>query len=141
MQRERHRTSTNGHDAPRVLQLLAPALEALRRQTAWLAAEGRTNPLGLVFPSLSRGRPGFRAEGRPPKCWRAWLVAAGLTSGREDPPPVTWHSLRHTFATLALAGVLPGAEGEGWRLERVSAYLGHASIAVTQRYADVAALL
>ncbi len=101
----------------------------------------RSNPHGLVFPSLSRGVAGYRAL-RAPSCWEAWLEAAGLT-GRDRPheATVTWHTLRHTFATLALAGALPGVEGEGWRLEKVSAYLGHRSIAITQRYADVAALL
>ena len=126
---------------PRTLQLLPPAAEALRRQLARLADPTRKNPRALVFPSLSRGRPSYRAESRPPRCWQAWLAAAGLDRGRTDPAPVVWHSLRHTFATLALAGRLPGAEGDGWRIERVSAYLGHTSIAVTQRYADVAALL
>jgi len=172
-------TPTKGRK-PRTLQLLSPALEALRRQVARLAEvvtptatdltrcrscrlsrrahderragvcavfappgepKARANPADLVFPSLSRGLPTYRAERRPPKCWRAWLAAAKLDAGREDPAPVVWHSLRHTFATLALAGKLPGIEGEGWRIERVSAYLGHTSIAVTQRYADVAALL
>jgi integrase len=121
---------------PRVLVLLPPALEALRRQVDRRGAEG------LVFPSLtSKGTGRYRAPCRPPRCWDAWVRAAGLGAGRADPAPVTWHTLRHTFATLALAGRLPGVEGEGWRLERVSAYLGHRSIAITQRYADVAELL
>jgi integrase len=158
---------------PRTLQLLPPALEALRRQLLRLAAkeatpplpstrcvvcrsrhvdhQGRdhaykrrpTNPRGLVWPSTAEQHPGaFRAVEKPPPCFDAWVEAASLrTEDRGDPAPVTWHTLRHTFATLALAGKLPGCEGEGWRLERVSAYLGHKSIAITQRYADVAALL
>ncbi len=124
---------------PRVVQLLPPAIEVVRRQLARLAT--RENPRGLLWPSRAANRGGaFRAE-RSIACWSAWVAAAGLDKGREDPAPVAWHSLRHTFATLALWGKLPGCEGEGWRLERVSAYLGHKSIAITQRYADVAALL
>lgn len=126
----------------RTIQLLAPALEALRRQIARVS-ERELNPLGLVFPSAGSSRHvgGYRAP-RAPKCWAAWIKTARLTPvDREDPAPLTWHSLRHTFATLVLAGKLPECEGEGWRIEMVSAYLGHSAIAVTQRYADVAELL
>src|SRR5262249_45635584 len=127
----------------RTIELLPPALAALRRQIDRVTAMGRKNPHGLVFPSCAPTHPGaYRSEGKAPRCWRAWIEAARLTpEHREDPASVTWHSLRHTFATLALWGRLPGAEGEGWRIEKVSAYLGHTSIAITQRYADVAALL
>lgn len=125
---------------PRVLQLLPPAAAALARQLARVAE--RSNPLGLVFPSHGSSHVGAHRAPRAPKVWARWMKAAKLTpEDRGEAVAVTWHSLRHTFATLALAGKLPGAEGEGWRIEMVSAYLGHSAIAVTQRYADVAELL
>lgn len=139
-----------GHDLlptkgkrPRTLALLPPAVEIARRQIARLAAPGRRNPRGLLWPSTARQHPGaFRGEGHPVPRFAEWIDAAGLTpEQRGEPVAVTWHSLRHTFASLVLAGLLPGAEGVPWPIERVSAYLGHRSIAITQRYADVAALL
>lgn len=132
------RCSACGRSQRSHVELRPTACGTFRREGPQL----RPNPAGLLFPSLSHHRPAYRSPSEPPACWRAWLAAAGLTP--EDRPgehPVTWHTLRHTFATLALAGRLPGCEGEGWRLERVSAYLGHKSIAITQRYADVAELL
>lgn len=126
---------------PRTLPLLPAALAALTRQMTRLKAAKRRNPHGLVFPSVAHGGT-YRAEGHPPPCWHEWIPRAKLTAAdRGDPVRVTWHTLRHTFATLVLAGALPGCEGEGWRLERVSAYLGHSDFKVTQRYADTAALL
>lgn len=126
---------------PREIQLLPPALAVLTRQIARLGQ--RSNPRGLLWPSTAATHKGsFRAEGQPPPSFESWIDGAGLTpKKRGERVKVTWHSLRHTFATLSLAGLLPGCEGKPWRLEKVSAYLGHTEVGVTQRYADSAALL
>jgi integrase len=79
---------------------------------------------GLVFPSPG-GLP--RPKGRmvAPTDWRRWLREAGITRR------VRWHDLRHTCATLLLAG----AWGRTWTHAEVQALLGHSSVRVTERYA------
>ena len=56
------------------------------------------------------------------------LKAISKDAGIE--PPITWHPLRHTFATLALAGGAP--------LTVVRDVLGHTTIEMTNEYAHVA---
>lgn len=104
---------------------------------------GRPNPLGLLWPSTARQHPGaYRQEGHPPPCFKRWVVGAGLTADKRGQlVEVTFHTMRHTWATLTLVGMLPGDEHSPWPLERVSAHLGHTDIQVTQRYADAAAFL
>jgi integrase/recombinase XerD len=98
-----------------------PAREALR---AYLDAprasqlRGRTSPHVFV---TARGRPMSRQAFW--KLLRRRALALGL-------PPVSPHRLRHSFATHLLEG---GAD-----LRTVQAMLGHADIATTQVYTDVA---
>ena len=54
---------------------------------------------------------------------RAWVSAAGITK------PVTFHSSRHTYATMSLIYNVP--------IETVSAILGHADIKTTRVYAKI----
>jgi integrase len=49
---------------------------------------------------------------------------------------VRWHDLRHTCGS-ALA---QGDWGDPWTLSEVKEQLGHSSVAVTERYAHVAAM-
>jgi integrase len=58
---------------------------------------------------------------------------AGIAPRRHDGSRVTFHALRHTCATSLLNGLW----GRQWTIEEISAYLGHSSINVTQRYARV----
>jgi integrase len=68
-------------------------------------------------------------DGRPPRVWRdGWRERCGI---RGD---VTFHDLRHTFATHLVMGTW----GRAWRIEEVQVLLGHTSITVTQRYARFA---
>ncbi len=55
------------------------------------------------------------------------LKAAGLGHMREGKNPMTMHDLRHTFATVALRS--------GCSLVELQAWLGHADIQTTMRYA------
>lgn len=100
----------------------ARAERSLRAWLALLPTWAPKNPNGLAFPT-KRG-----AHHRtPPRGWRAWLSEAGL-SGRG----LTWHSLRHTCATLSLNGEL---DGTPWDLSAVQSLLGHADQRTTQNYA------
>ena len=73
--------------------------------------------------------PGSR-KGTPPGGRKAWEDAiASVELGRA----FRWHDLRGTGATHLLAGTW----GAPWPIATVSKMLGHASIAVTQRYARV----
>ena len=92
---------------------------------------------GVVYADLNAeaaelmgkaGRPGDRVfsdtyPSHVARTLRRWTEAAGIRKH------VTFHTARHTFATLALAG---GAD-----LYTVSRMLGHRSIATTQIYARV----
>lgn len=98
---------------PRVVELLPPAraaIASLRRRCQW------------VFPATRGGR---RQQGKPPRHWRRWLLAAGITRR------VRWHDLRHTCATSLLAGWW----GRKWSLDEVCEFMGHSSVQVTERYA------
>lgn len=73
-----------------------------------------------VFPMPSLRHPYHHAL----DALRAISTRAGIE------PPVTWHVLRHTFATLALAGGAP--------LTVVRDVLGHTTIEMTNRYVHAA---
>ncbi len=99
----------------------APAREALRAYLEGPRAallRGRASPCVFVTP---RGRPMSRQGFW--KLLRQRALALGL-------PEVSPHRLRHSFATHLLEG---GAD-----LRAVQAMLGHADIATTQVYTDVA---
>ncbi|MBZ0116550.1 MAG: site-specific integrase [Sandaracinaceae bacterium] len=83
-----------------------------------LAALPRTSP--RVFPMPPLRHPYHHAL----DALRAISRQAGIA------PPVTWHVLRHTFATLALAGGAP--------LTVVRDVLGHTTIEMTNRYVHAA---
>ncbi len=108
-------------DKERAVPLGLPARQALAEYLASARNEilkGRTSP--FVFVSghgRAMSRQGFW------KLLRARALALGL-------PPVSPHRLRHSFATHLLEG---GAD-----LRAVQAMLGHADIATTQIYTEVA---
>ena len=108
----------------RTVPLFGLALDAARAQLAALDSDGRANPLGLLFPADD----GAHRKGTPPGGRKGWERALKLAElGRH----VRWHDLRGTGATHLLAGTW----GEPWPIATVSKMLGHASIAVTERYA------
>jgi integrase len=98
---------------PREVHFLPPVIAALSQQR-------RRND--IVFPAARGGR---RDNGKPPRGWKKWLRAAGITRN------VHWHDLRHTCATSLLAGWW----GRKWSLDEVCRFLGHSSVQVTERYA------
>jgi integrase/recombinase XerD len=59
-----------------------------------------------------------------------WLIMKGIVRDAGLPLMITPHTLRHSFATLQL--------GEGRGLEELRQILGHASIATTQIYSQLA---
>jgi integrase len=78
---------------------------------------------GLVFPDPRGGRARRSNYGR--NLWDPAARAVGWPRDPEGGWAWTFHSLRHVFATWALAQ-------EGIRIEDVSRLLGHSSIRVTQ---------
>jgi integrase/recombinase XerD len=60
-----------------------------------------------------------------------WLIMKSLVKDAGLPPAITPHMLRHSFATHQI--------GEGLGLEELRQLLGHASIATTQVYRELAA--
>jgi integrase len=72
-----------------------------------------------------------------------WCHSTGYSAGLRDAVrevglrrPVRFHDLRHTFASLALQGLLDGLPA--LRLEDLRQWLGHSDMATTQRYARLA---
>lgn len=118
---------------PRMVPLLAPALEALKRWKAIAPA----NRLDLVFPN----REGeMRAEhndngwadrpvgqGKQRRVIPGHKTLAGITRA------VRFHDLRHTCASA----LVMGAWGRVWKIEEVRDFLGHTNISTTLRYAHL----
>jgi integrase len=129
------RSSVGGHGtkggAPRVIPMLPPVRAAL---ATLRARGGRLEAADLVFQSvtLRRGRVerGAYCATYRPRGWHEWITKAGVTR------TIRFQDLRHTAATSLLAGWW----GHRWPIESVSAYLGHSSIGVTQRYARILSL-
>lgn len=121
----------------RRVPLLAPAVEALERQRT--RSGGRRH----VFPARD-GEP--RTEDM---CPRLGPGNAKLRAGQLPPPSsaleragikrhVRFHDLRHTCASALLQGFwAPRWVARSLRLEEVKEWLGHTSIATTQRYAHL----
>jgi hypothetical protein len=113
---------------PREVPLLAPALTAIRAwRTMSKAAQTRSH-LALVWPARDGG---YHADGYDAD-WPKMKKMAGVTRR------VRFHDLRHTFASHMLQGTwAPGLVARPLRLEELRDLLGHADIAVTQRYAHL----
>lgn len=111
----------------RVVPLFGVGLQALREWLAHLPAylEGKkkSNPFGLVFPTMRGAR---RGRSKVPREWSRMVAHLGRH--------VHWHLLRHTAASSLVAGWW----GKRWALEEVKSFMGHSSITVTERYAHLA---
>ncbi len=122
--------------AVRRCPLLPRAHQALRE---WQGLAGSTS--GLVFPSPSGGEygPGYVA-GWDDKIERRNGVERLIRGKRHQAGidrDVRFHDLRHTCASH----LVMGSWGEPWSLEAVREFMGHQSIAMTQRYAHLAPAL
>jgi integrase len=62
---------------------------------------------------------------RARKAFYQALDVAGLGHLRDQPEPITFHDLRHTFGTLAV---------RAFPVPHVQAMMGHADIGTTMRY-------
>ena len=122
----------------RTVPLLERARHALQR---WQAeTRGMPNQHKLAFPSA--GYSGARGEGRrggghrrpvgPPPHWEDWLLLSGVEG--QTGIPISWHSLRHSCASMLITGSL----GRAWSLEEIKEMLGHQKISTTERYAHLA---
>jgi integrase len=106
------------------LHPLGHAHEHIGILRAWRRARP-SFPNGLVFPA-DDGSPHTKGyDGQWADRWRA------ETGTR---PEVRFHDLRHTCGASLISGVW----GRAWRLEDVQSFLGHESLASTERYAHLA---
>lgn len=101
--------------------LLEPAIEALRQ---WRRIRPSL-PSALVFPAEDGCMHTKGYDAQWADRWRA------ETKTRED---VRFHDFRHTAAASLVSGVW----GRAWSLVEVKDFLGHSSIAMTERYAHLA---
>lgn len=67
--------------------------------------------------------------------WKRLMRHTGLGGGRGVGPRI--HDLRHSFATLRLAAWYRDGHDVAAKLPLLSTYLGHTTIAATQRYLTV----
>lgn len=109
---------------------LAAAKEALEIARV---VHAHNNPDAIVFPTPTGKRFGIgkplgrsKVDGKHVCAWKAALRLAGVRD-------VKWHGLRHTTATNLVTGAL----GRRWTLEEIQPLMGHATIAMTQRYSHV----
>lgn len=126
----------------RVVALPASAVELLRMLRRARASADDRIPLGYIFPDPDHGGPwtphkitdGFREIGRKaglvPLRVRATTRAGRKTKAEtsnlpkeQRPPGITFHTLRHTCASLLLA--------QGVHPKIVQEMLGHSTIAIT----------
>jgi len=113
----------------RRVPLLPPAIEALGR----IRPTTPSPPTGLVFPVEGGGQRGTHDDGR----WAPARRAGGLINGYRTRAGIVrhvrFHDLRHTCASHLVMGTW----GPTLSLHEAAQWLGHTSVAVTQRYAHL----
>lgn len=105
----------------RNVPLLPAARDALR---AWRDRDGVTRATGVVFPADGGGTHARGYDAQWDKSWRARATSRDY---------VTFHDLRHTCASH----LAQGSWGVQLSLRELQDWLGHSSIAVTQRYSHL----
>lgn len=116
----------------RHVPLLPQAIDALRD---WQAMHPKRTA-ALVFPTVT----GCRRAKSDEAGWRdRHITKTEIEPGHKTLAGITrrvrFHDLRHTCASHLIMGTW----GRAWRLEEVSAFLGHSEVGVTQRYAHLSA--
>lgn len=118
-------------------RFVPPALPLVRRLQSYHAAIGARPPDGFFFPS-DRGGP--CRPGAVYVMFRQMLFRCGIPHGGRGKGPRV-HDLRHTFAVhTLLRWYREGADLDA-KLPTLSTYLGHRSLAGTQRYLHLTAEL
>jgi integrase len=107
---------------PGSLRELAITPELADRLRAYRAQDPNPNPTGLLFGTRN-GRP--IDPSAILRTYKRAVRRSGVAAEREaaNRHPLTFHDLRHAFATHAAAGGVP--------VELLSKYLGHSSISIT----------
>lgn len=137
------RGSLKSETSERTVPMLPPVAAALRAhksaQDAARKKAGKPTLLHpLVFPSASDGvRRSDDDAGWADKRWRGpdgvMRVTEGVPTRAGITRRVRFHDLRHTCASH----LVQGSWGPALSLEEVRQWMGHSSIAVTQRYAHL----
>lgn len=119
----------------RIAPLLPAAIEIAK---AHRAASRYKQPEDFVFCRHDRKPFGASYDAgwgdRPMRVGGSVRIFPGLKTAAGIHRKIRFHDLRHTCASHLITGTW----GKPWRLEEVSAFLGHSSISVTQRYAHLA---
>lgn len=110
----------------RRIPMLPGAIDAWDCWTATM--QRRIDATGIAFPSHMSNAP----RGATPRCFEATVKRLGIAG--QTGIKVTWHSLRHTCASMLVSG----SWGDAWSLEEIKGMLGHKSISTTERYAHLA---
>jgi integrase len=118
-------------------RLVPPALPLVQRLQRYAASFGSRSPDAFFFPS-SQGRP--LSHSAVYWLYRELLLRCGIAhAGRGKGPRV--HDLRHTMAVHSLLRWYREGADLDARLPVLATYLGHQSLAGTQRYLHLTAEL
>ncbi|MFI5298964.1 MAG: tyrosine-type recombinase/integrase [Polyangiales bacterium] len=110
---------------------LVPVADSLLARLRVYAATMGERPITAVFFPAPHG--GSYSLHTPYTTFRRLLRAAGIAHGGRGLGPRV-HDLRHTFAVHRLEAWYRAGADLGAKLPLLSAYMGHESIAATQRY-------
>jgi integrase/recombinase XerD len=118
-------------------RLVPPALPLVQRLQRYAAIMGDRSPEAYFFPSPSDGQYSLEAV-----YWvfRDLLLRSGITHGGRGKGPRV-HDVRHTFAAHALLRWCREGADLDAKLPVLATYMGHQSLAGTQRYLHLIAEL
>lgn len=113
---------------PRTVPMTAETVTALRD---WRARADTDRATKLVFPGVEEWRDQHdRTRARAEGSCAAAIGRAAERAKLDDWEEITWHTLRHTYASWLVMRGIP--------LRAVQDLLGHANLKMTERYAHLA---